>query len=149
MAYMSSVGGFERYVEGDPPDDGTLLDAFVQLLVAEPEEKNRDGLDGLVRRSLRLRGWLDSLDTRIAVRAARLASEGRSADAATVLAGGGRRAKRDADAAAERGTVCERMPDVGAALADGTLTAGHVDALAKAARQLDDDGRGRLAEHQQ
>ena len=83
------------------------------------------------------------------MRAARLASEGRSADAATVLAGGGRRAKRDADAAAERGTVCERMPDVGAALADGTLTAGHVDALAKAARQLDDDGRGRLAEHQQ
>ena len=149
MAYMSSVGGFERYVEGDLPDDGTLLDAFVKLLVAEPDEKNRDGLDGLVRRSLRLRGWLDSLDARIAVRAARLASEGRSADAATVLAGGGRRAKRDADAAAERGTVCERMPDVGAALADGTLTAGHVDALAKAARQLDDDGRGRLAEHQQ
>ena len=76
MAYMSSVGGFERYVEGDLPDDGTLLDAFVKLLVAEPDEKNRDGLDGLVRRSLRLRGWLDSLDAWIAVRAARLACRG-------------------------------------------------------------------------
>ena len=148
MAYMSSVGGL-RFVEGDQADDGTVLDAFVKLLVAEPDEKNRDGLDGLVRRSLRLRGWLDSLDARIAVRAARLAADGRSADAATVLAGGGRRARRDADAAAERGTVCELMPGVGAALADGTVTAGHVDALAKAARQLDDDGRARLAEHEQ
>ena len=57
-------------MEGDLPDDGTVLDAFVKLLVAEPDEKDRDGLDGLVRRSLRLRGWLDSIDARIAVRAA-------------------------------------------------------------------------------
>jgi Domain of unknown function (DUF222)/HNH endonuclease len=143
--YMSS----RRYIEGDLPDDGTVLDAFVKLLVAEPDEKNRDGLDGLVRRSLRLRGWLDAIDARIAVRAARLAEEGGAADAATVLAGGGRRARRDAQAAAERGTLCEQMPGVGEALADGTVTAGHVDALANAARQLDDDGKARLAEHEQ
>ncbi len=85
------------------PDDGTVLDAFVKLLVAEPDEKDRDGLDGLVRRSLRLRGWLDSIDGRIAVAAARLAADGRGAAPATVLAGGGRRAQRDAEAAAERG----------------------------------------------
>ena len=65
--------GSMRFVEGDQSDDGSVLDAFVKLLVAEPEEKDRDGLDGLVRRSLRLRGWLDSIDARIAVRAARLA----------------------------------------------------------------------------
>ena len=94
-------------------------------------------------------GWLDSIDGRIAVRAARLAAEGGSADAATVLAGGGRRARRDAEAAAERGEVCELLPGVGEALAAGTVTAGHVDALAKAARHLDDDGRERLAEHAQ
>ena len=41
------------------------------------------------------------------------------------------------------------MPGVGTALAEGTMTAGHVDAVAKAARQLDDEGRARLAEHAQ
>ncbi len=137
-----------RFIEGDLSDDGTVLDAFVRLLVAEPDEKDRDGLDGLVRRSLRLRGWLDALDARIAVRAARLAAQGGSADAATVLAGGGRRARRDAEAAADRGDVCARMPGVGEALADGTVTAGHVDALAKAVRRLDDVGKQRLVGHE-
>ena len=56
---------------GIEPDDGTVLDAFVELLVAAPEEMDREGLDGLVRRSLRVRGWLDAIDARIAVRAAR------------------------------------------------------------------------------
>jgi hypothetical protein len=141
MGHMSSMW----YVEGDLPDDGTVLDAFVKLLVCEPDEKNRHGLDGLVRRSLRLRGWLDAIDSRIAHRAARLAGEG-GEPAAVVLAGGGRRAKRDAEAAAERGTVCARMPPLANALADGTIGAGHVDAIVKAAHQLDDDGQRRLAE---
>ncbi len=145
MGYMGS----RRFVDGDLPDDGTVLEAFVKLLVAEPDEKDRDGLDGLVRRSLRVRGWLDAVDARIAVAADRLAGEGDGAEAATVLAGGGRRARRDAEAAAERGTMCARMPGVGVALANGTVTAGHVDALAKAARQLDDEGKERLAQHEQ
>ena len=140
--------GSRRYIEGDLPDDGTVVDAFVKLLVAEPNEKDRDGLDGLVRRSLRLRGWLDAIDARIAVRAARLAEQGGSADAATVLAGGGRRARRDAEAAAQRGAVCASMPRVGEALAEGTVTAGHVDALARAVRHLDDDGKQRLVGHE-
>ena len=100
-----------RYIEGDQPDDGTVVDAFVELLVADPEEKDRDGLDGLVRRSLRLRGWLDSIDARIAVAAARLAAEGYGEAPATVLAGGGRRAKGDAEAAAARGHSVR--PDAG------------------------------------
>ena len=136
-----------RYIEGDQPDDGTVLDAFVKLLVAEPDEKDRDGLDGLVRRSLRLRGWLDAVDARIAGRAARLAAEGNGEAPATVLTGGGRRAKRDAEAAAARGTVCARMPAVADALADGTIGAGHVDAIVNATRHLDDDATTELVEH--
>ncbi len=144
---MSSVRGVERLVLGDEPDDGTVLDAFVKLLVAEPGERNSEGLAGLVRRSLRVRGWLDAVDARIAARAAELADQGRGEAAATVLAGGGRRAKRDAEAAAARGGVCARMPELGAALAEGVIGAGHVDAVAKAARQLDDDGKTKLAKH--
>ncbi len=74
---MSSVRGVERLVLGDDPDDGTVLDAFVKLLVADPNERNSEGLAGLVRRSLRVRGWLDAVDARIAGRAAELAAVGR------------------------------------------------------------------------
>jgi len=141
---MSSI---QRLVFGDDPDDGTVLDAFVKLLVADPGERNAEGLDGLVRRSLRVRAWLDAVDGRIAVRAGELAGAGRGEAAATVLAGGGRRARRDAEAAAARGAVCARMPGLGAALADGTIGAGHVDAVANAARHLDENAKARLAEH--
>ena len=63
-----------------------------------------------------------------------------------MLAGGGRRARRDAEAAAARGSVCARMPAVATALADGTIGAGHVDAIVKAARHLDDDAKDELVE---
>ncbi len=101
-----------------------------------------------MRRSLRVRGWLDAVDARHRrTRAAELADQGRGEAAATVLAGGGRRAKRDAEAAAARGGVCQRMPKLAEALAEGVIGAGHVDAVAKAARQLDDDGKTKLAKH--
>jgi hypothetical protein len=73
MGYVSSI---QPLVLGDDPDDGTVLDAFVKLLVAEPSERNSEGLAGLVRRSFRVRGWLDAIDARVAVRAAELADEG-------------------------------------------------------------------------
>ena len=140
---MSSIG-YGTCAE----DDGSVLDAIVKLLVCDPAQCGRDGLALLVRRSLRVRGWLDALDAAIAVQAARLAAEGRSADAATVLGGGGRRSRRDAEAAAARGSVCAQLPAVGAALADGRMSAGHVDAVAAAARRLDDEEAvQRFADH--
>jgi hypothetical protein len=143
MSYMSS--GWATAT--GPDDDGTVVDAFVRLSVCDPAEHDGEELALLARRSLRVRSWLDSLDARIAAQAAKLAAAGTSADAVTVLAGGGRRSRRDAQAAAERGDVCERMPTFADALADGTVTAGHVDAVAAAARSLDDIGKARLAEH--
>jgi hypothetical protein len=131
----------------DEHDDGSVLDAVVKLLVADPAQCGADGLALLVRRSLRVRGWLDGLDAAIAVQATRLAGEGVAADAATVLGGGGRRSRRDAEAAAARGSVCARMPAVATALAAGTVSAGHVDAIVAASRRLDSVESARLAEH--
>ena len=45
----------------------------------------------------------------------------------------------------ERATVCEAMPEVHAAMAAGMLSAGHADAIARAANRLDDDERVELA----
>ena len=142
IGYMSSIGQ-----QGG--GDGAVMHAFVQLLVAEPDDQDRTGLDGLVRRSLRVRSWLDAMDARIATRAADLAARGEGDAPATVLAGGDRRGKRDAEAAAARGAVCTRMPAVADALAAGSVTAGHVDAIGKAvrtARRRRQGGIGRLLE---
>ena len=45
----------------------------------------------------------------------------------------------------ERATVCGAMPDVHTALAAGTLSAGHADAIARAANRLDEQDRTGLA----
>ena len=112
-----------------------------------PAQCDRDGLARLVRHTMRVRGWLDAIDARIAAQASSLAAEGASADAATVLTGGGRRSRRDAEAAAARGAVCARMTAFGAALANGSVSAGHLDAVVKAASSLDEQARSKLAEH--
>ncbi len=46
---------------------------------------------------------------------------------------------------AERAAVCAAMPEVHAALAAGELSAGHADAIARAANRLDADERVELA----
>jgi hypothetical protein len=58
---------------------------------------------------------------------------------------GGRRSFREADVVSERATVCEAMPEVHAAMAAGTRSAGHADAIARASNRLDDQERTELA----
>ena len=45
----------------------------------------------------------------------------------------------------ERAAVCASMPDVHAALSAGMVSAGHADAIARAANRLDADERAELA----
>ena len=126
-----------------------LAEVFVALLEADPLVCDRNGLAGLVAQGLRVRNWLDAFDTKVARRTAALAREGKAEAPANLLAGGGRRGKRDAEAAAERGTICEQLPVVADALENGELSAAHADAIAALARSLDDAGKEQLAECQQ
>ena len=64
---------------------------------------------------------------------------------AALATAGGRRSTREADVISERATVCAAMPDVHTALAAGTRSAGHADAIARAANRLDDQERTELA----
>ena len=89
-----------------------LAEVFVALLEADPLVCDRNGLAGLVAQGLRVRNWLDAFDTKVARRTAALAREGKAEAPANLLAGGGRRGKRDAEAAAERGAICEQLPVV-------------------------------------
>jgi hypothetical protein len=91
-----------------------------------------------------VRGWVDAVDVAIARRSRELAAEGRSESSTEVLSGHGRRSTRETKAVSDRSEVCEQMPGFEAALAGGVVSAGHVDAVAQAAKNLDDVGRERL-----
>jgi hypothetical protein len=115
-----------------------------QLACADPAVCDRGALTNLVRNSQQLRCWLDAFDARIAQQAARLAEQGQCEPPAAVLAGDGRRSAKDAEAAVGRAGVCELLPSVHDALAAGSVSAGHADALARVAGSLDDAGRSEL-----
>ena len=115
------------------------------LAVADPATCDRAQIAELVARSLAVRGWLDSFDGRLAIRSAQEAADGSSDPAAAVLAGAGRRSGRDAKAVVARGEICQQMPELHDALAAATVSAGHVDAIARAASDLDESGRADLA----
>jgi len=126
--------------------EGGIVALATQLASVEPATCDRVALSELVALSQQARGWLDAFDARIAMTAARLAEHGHSESARDVLAGGGRRAAREAAAAARRGGLCERLGKVHDALADGTVSAGHVDAIARLHDELDDAGRAELVD---
>ncbi len=106
---------------------------------------DRRELAHIVELSARVRGWVDAIDVAVARRVASNATPGVDASPAEVLGRCGRRSRKEAKAAADRAAVCDQLPSFEDALADGTVSAGHVDALANATRNLDDAARSELA----
>ena len=95
----------------------------------------------------RLQCWLDAVNAAVAVRADELAAVGAGGPACVVLTDGGRRSSREVAVVTERAAMCAAMPEVHAALADGVVSAGHTDAIARAANRLDAADRDELAAH--
>ena len=110
-----------------------LVEVMRSIAATDPVTCDAAGLATFGDEVHRLRCWLDSVDAAVVARRRELATAG------------GRRSSREADVVSERATVCEAMPEVHAALAAGTLSAGHADAIARAANRLDDDERVELA----
>jgi Domain of unknown function (DUF222) len=124
-------------------EDG-IRDLIHKLTDSDPACCDRDELAELVTASQRMRGRLDAVDARIALRARALAEQGTCEAPSALLARGGRRAVKEVEAAAQRGGVCAQLPRLHDALAGGQVSAGHVDALARLATNLDDAGRSEL-----
>ncbi len=118
-------------------DDDEIRNTVEVLLAADPDVMDRDQLAGLVTGLRRLRSFCDSAEVRVTRRTNQLVAEGRCEPAAALLTNGGRTSSRDALAASERAAVCEALPSFEDALAAGSISAGHVDALAAATRNLD------------
>jgi hypothetical protein len=87
----------------------------------------------------RLRCWLDAFELRVARRLEEVVSFPEK-----VLADAGRCEVRAGDRVVQRAKTAEQAPGFEAALAAGQVTTGHVDALGRALRGLDCDGRTRL-----
>ncbi len=131
---------------GQVGDAAALVAALGSLVAADVSTCDRAGLAGLVSRSQRLRGFIDAVDVRIAARARDLAAEGAVESPDDVVANRGRRSRRDAAKASARATACAAVPGLHEALASGAVSGEHVDAVAGAAANLDDDGKAKLAE---
>jgi hypothetical protein len=105
----------------------------IAAAATDPATCDAAELRSLAASAHRVRCWLDAVDAAVVACSVELATVG------------GRRSSREADVIAERSAVCAAMPEVHDALAAGTLSAGHADAIARASNRLDAEERVELA----
>jgi hypothetical protein len=119
-----------------PPDE-----VFRLVRDTDPDVLDADEVDSFMRHVADLKAWCDARLVRATRRQRALADDGRAADPRSSLCKHGRTSSKEAAAAAGREEVCTTMPAFEDALTDGTVSAGHVDAIAAATKDLDDAER--------
>ncbi len=125
-----------------------LVDTLAVLLEADVGGADRDTVAGLLTQSRELRSWLDSFDVRCVRRTSELAAQGRSEPAESMGTEHGLSA-RESRLARLRAEACDLFVLFERALTRGEIGAGHVDALAAAMRDLDDEQRFGLIDREQ
>ena len=113
-----------------------IVGLVTTLTAADPTGCTRTEIAELASRSAQVRSWLDAFDATLAA----------ASPDPTVVSGGGRRSSREANTIAARGQVCAEMPELHDALTAGTVAAGHVDAVARVAGQVEPAVREQLVE---
>jgi hypothetical protein len=126
----------------------SLRDTLAVLLEADVGAADRDAVNGLLRQSRELRSWLDSFDVRCVRRTTELAAQGRSEPAESMGVDHGLSA-RESRLARLRAEACDLFLLFERALTRGEITAGHVDALAMAIRDRNDDQRFGLIDREE
>ena len=114
-----------------PPDA-----LYAEVRTTDPDVLDATGLSDHLGRLAQLRAWFDAEQVRATRAQRRLAGGGHAADPADSLARDGKQSSKDAKTASERETMCTAVPAFEEALAQGAVSAGHVDALAAASRDL-------------
>ncbi|MEO8265257.1 MAG: DUF222 domain-containing protein [Ilumatobacteraceae bacterium] len=94
----------------------------------------------------RVRGWLDSIEIAAARRLSELAVESPAMFPERLAADAARVGVPEASKAFERAATTTAIPELDAVLISGDTSAGHVDVVTRALRQLTPDQRDRLAE---
>jgi hypothetical protein len=119
---------------GEVLELATVIDGF-DVASSSLEETN-----AALASVTRLAGWLE---------ARRLAMVGRISELSSFpekhIATATRSSQRDATKTAKRAATFARSPELAASLADGNITAGHVDAVSNALGHVDSAARAQLA----
>lgn len=126
-----------------------LLVTVERLCDIELDMLERDELASVVAASARVRGWLDTVDLRCSRRGRTLADAGRAEPSPSILARSGNRSNRDATQIDRRDKVAEAMPSLEEGLSEGTVSAGHLDAIANATRNASPEVRAAFAAHEE
>jgi len=126
----------------------SLRDTLEVLLEADVGAADRDAVAGLLRQSRELRSWLDSFDVRCVRRTSELAGQGRSEPAESMGTDHGLSA-RESRVGRLRAEACDQFVLFERALTRGNVAAGHVDALAMAIRDLNDEQRFGLVDREE
>jgi hypothetical protein len=111
------------------------------LLAAEPDVADRDEVAAIVHRAREVQSWLDAINVACARRTRVLAASGRAEPVESLLSDGGQRPSKESAIIDKRVPVCDALPAFEAALAAGSISSGHVDAVAAVLSRLDDEIR--------
>jgi Domain of unknown function (DUF222) len=119
------------------------------LLAAEPDVADRDEVAAIVRRSREVQSWLDAINVACACRIRALAAVGAAEPAESLLSDGGQRPSKESAVINKRVPACDAMPMFEVALAAGSISSGHVDAVAAVLGRLDDEIRSAFIAEQE
>jgi hypothetical protein len=119
----------------------SVRDAVEALLRTDIDVAERDELTEAVATVSRLRAWLDARELECVRRSRTLADEGRCEPPESMINTVGRNSSKQANTVVQRSRITEEAPEFAAALADGDVSTGHLDAMNWATRSLTDDQR--------
>jgi hypothetical protein len=111
------------------------------LLHTDIDVAERDELTEAIATVSRLRAWLDARELECVRRSRALADEGRCEPPESMINTVGRNSSKQANTVVQRSRIAEEAPEFAAALADGDVSTGHLDAMNWATRSLTDDQR--------
>jgi hypothetical protein len=115
------------------PAPSTALRALDGLTV---ESADALACNGWLREIRRVRGWLDAVEAQVSSRLDALATHGESFGSADSHVRNSGISAKEAARRERRAKTIERVPEFGSALADGAVSAEHVDALTNATLKL-------------
>ncbi len=125
-----------------------MLELVEQLARVDVDVLERDELAAVVADVARVRGFLDALDLRCVRRGRQLAAAGHAEAPESMLGACGNLSSKDSQAVGDRESVGNALPSFEDSLSCGTVSAGHLDAIASATRSLDPALRAEFADHE-
>ncbi len=132
-----------------PIELSILVPSFSRLvsvaITGDIADRDRAAVESLLADAARVQGVVDAIRAAGARRLEVLAEATGALDPEAVVGDAGRTSRREASRTIQRGRVTESVPQLGSAMADGEVSASHLDAVANALARLDPDQRTRLA----